>query len=142
MTKNQYVFAVYLLLNLLNSSKSISDELLMTICWSYCLFEIFTIKKCIVFSLTSSGIWKYDCVINTKEIIYFLLLINSPVTTGWVCINILAKYGDPENNRKPEKLEPRRSAPLHNLRLYSPFSRSWPHMDPDICSLKIYPVVW
>ena len=40
-------------------------------------------KKCVVFSLTSFDTLKYDCIIKTIEILIFLSLINSSVTTGF-----------------------------------------------------------
>ena len=43
-----------------------SDEWFIAICWSSLSFEIFIIRKCVVFSLTSFGILKYDCIIKTK----------------------------------------------------------------------------
>ena len=51
----------------------ISDEWFNAICWSSVLFGIFMIKKWTVFSLTSLGTLKYDCVINQgKYLIFFL----------------------------------------------------------------------
>ena len=45
---------------------------------------ILTIKfSCVVFSLTSFGILKYDCVIRIIEMLNFLPLINNSVTAGF-----------------------------------------------------------
>ena len=41
------------------------------------------IKISVVFSLTSSGTLKYNCVIDTTKIFNFLPLINNSVTTGF-----------------------------------------------------------
>ena len=57
-----------------------SDEWFNAICWSSLLFGIFIIKKWVVFSLTSFGALKYDCVIKTREMFSFLPLINNSVT--------------------------------------------------------------
>ena len=46
------------------------------------MFAIFKVKKCVAFNLTSFGTGKYDCAINTKEIISFQSLINKSVTIG------------------------------------------------------------
>ena len=46
-----------------------SDERFVAISGSSLLFGICAIKKWIVFSLTSFGTLKYDCVIKTREII-------------------------------------------------------------------------
>ena len=46
------------------------------------MFAIFKVKKCVAFNLTSFGKGKYDCAINTKEIISFQSLINKSVTIG------------------------------------------------------------
>ena len=40
----------------------------------------FSLKECVVFSLTSFGTLKYDCVIKTREMFSFLPLINNSVT--------------------------------------------------------------
>ena len=40
------------------------------------------INKCVEFNLTSLGTLKYDYVIKTREILIFLPLINTSVTTG------------------------------------------------------------
>ena len=40
-------------------------------------------KKCVGFSLTSFDTLKNDCVIKTIEMLIFLSLINSSVTTGF-----------------------------------------------------------
>ena len=46
------------------------DLLTLTFIWN------FHNKKCIVFSLTSFGALKYDCVIKTRKMFNFLYLIN------------------------------------------------------------------
>ena len=50
-----------------------SEKWLHAICRSSFLIGIFIIKKCAVFSLTSSGALKYDCVVKTfnKEFSYY-----------------------------------------------------------------------
>ena len=53
---------------------------LNAICWSSCLFGIFMIKKCVQFSLTSSGTVTENCVIKTLQIFSFLPLINRSVS--------------------------------------------------------------
>ena len=45
----------------------------------FCL-ELLWLKKWVVFSLTSFGTFKYDCVIKTREMFNFLPLINKSVT--------------------------------------------------------------
>ena len=82
-TKNGNGSAVKSLYSLLKPLKSISDEELVAICWSYCLFKIFMMKKCLLFSLISFDPWNYDWVMKTKKIFNFLSLINSSVTTEW-----------------------------------------------------------
>ena len=89
MSKNENGTTVKFLYSFLNSSKSISDEWLVAICWSYCLFGIFMIKKFVVFSLTSFGTQKYDCVMNNKETLNNLPLINSSFITGWSFILLI-----------------------------------------------------
>ena len=64
------------LYSLLKVLKSISGELLIGICWSSRLLGVFMMKMCVVFSLTSFGNWKYECVMNFKEIFSFHPLIN------------------------------------------------------------------
>ena len=54
----------------MNSLVLISDEWFKAICWSSLLFGISVIKKWVVFSLTSFGTLKYDCVIKAREIFY------------------------------------------------------------------------
>ena len=54
----------------------------MAICWSACLFGIFMMTKCIVFSLTSFGNRKFDCVMSTKWIFRFRPRISNSVSTG------------------------------------------------------------
>ena len=39
-------------------------------------------KKYVVFNVTCFGTRNYECVINTREMFNFLLLINNSVTTG------------------------------------------------------------
>ena len=43
-------------------------------------------KECVVFSLTSFGTLKYDCVIKAIEMLNFLPLINNSATIG---VNVL-----------------------------------------------------
>ena len=63
----QYMFAyIYI-----KSLKSTSDEWFSGFFWGSLLLEIFMIKKWVLFSLTSFGTLKYDCVIKTKEIFDF-----------------------------------------------------------------------
>ena len=94
MTENEYFSAVLIPYSLLSSSKSILDEWLVTIFWSYRLFWIFMIWSAFnVRWFTSSKflklsfVWnlhdlKYSCIINTEEILNFLSLIKGLVTTG------------------------------------------------------------
>ena len=56
-----------------------SDEWFIAICWSSLSFEIFVIKKWVVFSLTTFGTLKCNLVIKTREISNFLPLINNSV---------------------------------------------------------------
>ena len=58
----------------------ISDEWFNAICWNSHLFGTFVIKNWEVFSLTSFGTFKYDCLIKTREMFNFLPLINNSVT--------------------------------------------------------------
>ena len=76
LTKNEYGSVVHSLLILVKSLVLMSDEWFIAICRSFLLFGIFAIKKWLVFSLTSFGTLKYDCVIKTREIFNFLPLIN------------------------------------------------------------------
>ena len=85
LTKKEYGSAVHFLWILMKSLVSISDEWFNAICWSSLLFGIFAIKKWVVFSLTSFGTLKYDCVIKTREIFNFLPLINSSVLNLGFC---------------------------------------------------------
>ena len=64
------------LYSLLKVLKSISGELLIGICWSSRLLGVFMMKMCVVISLTSFGNWKYECVMNFREIFSFHPLIN------------------------------------------------------------------
>ena len=80
LTKNEYGAVVHFLKILAKSLVLISDEWFVAICWSSFLFGIFIIKKCVVFSLTSFGTLKYDCVIKTRQIFNFLPLMNNYVT--------------------------------------------------------------
>ena len=66
----------------MKSLKSISDEWLFSICWSYLLFGNLMIK-CVEFKLTSFGTLEYDCVIKTIKIFDFLPIINNSVTSGF-----------------------------------------------------------
>ena len=59
-TKNEYGSAVYFLWLLAKSLVLMSDEWFIAICWSSLLFEIFAMKKWLVFSLTSFGTLNYD----------------------------------------------------------------------------------
>ena len=63
----QYMFA-YIYIKSLTST---SDEWFIGFFWGSLLLEIFMIKKWVLFSLTSFGTLKYDCVIKTKEIFDF-----------------------------------------------------------------------
>ena len=54
--------------------------------WKSLLFGNFIMKKCVVFSLTSFGTLKYDCVIKAIEMLNFLPLINKSATIG---VNLL-----------------------------------------------------
>ena len=63
----------------IKSWKSISEEWLNAICWSFLLFGIFTTKYCVEFNLMLFGTAKYDCVIRTREIFIFLLLMNNSI---------------------------------------------------------------
>ena len=45
---------------------------------------------CVVFSVTSFGIGKYDCVMNAKEIFNFLLPTNNSVTSGYFLVMIIS----------------------------------------------------
>ena len=65
-----------------------SNEWFIAVYWISRLFGIFMIKKCVVFSLTSFGTLKYDCVIKAIEILSSLLLINSSVTI-WSSFSLL-----------------------------------------------------
>ena len=57
----------------MKSLKSMSDDWFVAICWSSLLFEIFIIKQCALFSLTSFGTSKYDFVIKTIKMFIFCL---------------------------------------------------------------------
>ena len=70
LTKKEYGSVVYFLWMLIKSLVLISDEWFKAICWSSLLFGISVIKKWVVFSLTSFGTLKYDCVIKAREIFY------------------------------------------------------------------------
>ena len=82
LTKKVYASALYFLKIVIKSLKSISDESFNAICWSFLLFKVFTIKKCVVFSLTTFGTLKHDCVIKTRKKFNFFPLINNLITTG------------------------------------------------------------
>ena len=59
------------------------------------MFAIFKVKKRVAFNLTSFGTGKYDCAINTKEIISFQSLINKSVTIGrGFLVLIISLYRD------------------------------------------------
>ena len=57
-----------------------SHEWFSAICWISLVFGIFIIKKWVEFSLSSLGTLKYDCIIKTRKMFNFLLLINNLVT--------------------------------------------------------------
>ena len=69
----------YIFVKILKFFKSISNEWLCRICWSSLLLGIFIMKRLVVFSLTSFGTLKYDCVIK-KDMFSFLPLINDSGT--------------------------------------------------------------
>ena len=77
----------------MKSLKSISNEWFQAICWSSLLLGIFTLTKCVEFSLTSFDTLKYDWAIKTIEILSFLPLINNSVTKGlsllWLIISAI-----------------------------------------------------
>ena len=52
----------------------------------FLLFGSLIMKECVVFSLTSFGTLKYDCVIKAIEMLNFLPLINKSATIG---VNLL-----------------------------------------------------
>ena len=52
----------------------------------FLLFGSLIMKECVVFSLTSFGTLKYDCVIKAIEMLNFLPLINNSATIG---VNVL-----------------------------------------------------
>ena len=52
----------------------------------FLLFGSLIMKECVVFSLTSFGTLKYDCVIKAIEMLNFLPLINNSATVG---VNVL-----------------------------------------------------
>ena len=79
LTKNENGSAVHSFYILLKCLVLMSDAWYIVICWSSLLFGIFAIKKWLVFSVTSFGTLKYDCVIKTKEIFNFLRLINNHI---------------------------------------------------------------
>ena len=78
-TKNEYGSAVHSLEILLKSLVVIADECFIAIA-SFLLFEIFAIKKLVVFSLTSFRTLNYDWVIKIREIFIFLPLIKNSIT--------------------------------------------------------------
>ena len=86
--RRQYRSAVHFLRCLLNSPKSVSDEWLVAVVWSFALFRSYMMKKCVIFSLASFGTRMYDCVLSTIKIFSFQPLVNNLVTTGW-CILLL-----------------------------------------------------
>ena len=80
LTKKEYGLAINFLQILMKSLELISDEWFSAICWSFLLFSIFMITKWLEFSLTSFGTLKYDFVIKTIVMFYFLPLTNNSVT--------------------------------------------------------------
>ena len=61
MSKNKYDAAVYFQHSLLNSLKSFAEAL---------VYLESPLWKCVLFSLTFFGTWKYGCVIKSKLIFY------------------------------------------------------------------------
>ena len=68
LAKQEYSSAVHFLQIFIKSLKPTSEEWFIAVCWSSLLFGIFIIKKCVVFSITSFGTLKDDCVIKTVEV--------------------------------------------------------------------------
>ena len=58
LTKKEYGSAVHFLYMLVKYLVLMSDDWFIPICWSSLLFEIFAIKKWVVFSITSFGTLK------------------------------------------------------------------------------------
>ena len=101
-TEKEYGFAIHFLQRFIKSFETTSNERLYAICLSSLSFGIFLIKKCVVFSLTSFGTLKHDCVIKAREIFHFLPLINSAVTIllrfSLLCISvIISLFGLPSS---------------------------------------------
>ena len=53
------------------------------------LTELFIIKNCVVFSLTSFCTGKYDCVMKTKEVFYFQPLMNDSMGKAFLLLILL-----------------------------------------------------
>ena len=79
LTKKEYGSEAHFLWILIKSLVLMFDEWFPTF-WSSPLFEVFPIKKWLVFTLTSFGTLNYDRLIKTREIFNFLPLINNSVT--------------------------------------------------------------
>ena len=70
-----FLFVLMKSLELMNNAiEWLNDEWFNAIYWSFLLFRFFMTKKWVVFSLTSFGTLKYDCVIKTREMFSFLCL--------------------------------------------------------------------
>ena len=85
-TKKENGLAEHFLERFIKFLNSRSDEWLYTICWSSLS------KKCIVFSLTCFGNSQYECVINTREMLSFIALINYSIIAelSFLLLNISA----------------------------------------------------
>ena len=82
-SKKEYGSAVYVFINLYKIFKVNVWWMIVAISWSFLLFGIFIIMMCVLFSLTSFGTLKCDCVIKTIETFNFLSLKDNSVTSGF-----------------------------------------------------------
>ena len=74
------LFFSSILFRFIKPGMSIFDEWLNAFCWSFRLFGIFIMKKCVELNLIFFGTAKYDWVIKTRDMFSFLPLINNLVT--------------------------------------------------------------